>query len=199
MPDATSKPEGLRERKRRETLQRIAEVGLKLFLAKGYEATTLDEIAAAAHISRRTFFYYFKSKDDILLAHQGRYANALTAQVVENATPGSPFDVARDALIALSSRFQEPQLIATARLLREGKALGARRSTGHQQLEQALYAGLSELWPGKRHSDRLQLVAMASIAALRLAVDTWLQQDGKRPLPKYIRDAFKNLKAEICR
>lgn len=197
MSDPLSKLEGLRERKRRETLQRIAEVGLKLFLDKGYETTTLDEIAAAAGISRRTFFYYFESKEDILLVQQGGYADALKALVVESATPRTPFDVARDALLTLSSRFQESQMIAIARLMRERKALSARRFTGYLQLEHALYAGLCELWPEKRRRDRLQLVAMASIAALRMAVDTWLQQDGKRPLPKYIQDAFKNLKAEI--
>ena len=65
------KEEGLRERKRRETLRRIAEQGLKLFLTNGFEATTLDQIAEAAGISRRTFFYYFKSKEDILMAWQG--------------------------------------------------------------------------------------------------------------------------------
>ena len=80
-PDHT---EGLRERKRRQTLQRIAEVGLRLFLAKGYEATTLEEIAAAADIARRTFFYYFKSKDGILLAYQAGFADALKAAIPAN-------------------------------------------------------------------------------------------------------------------
>jgi AcrR family transcriptional regulator len=60
--DISTKNEGLRERKKRETLQRIAETGLKLFIAQGYEGTTLEAIAEAAGISRRTFFYYFKSK-----------------------------------------------------------------------------------------------------------------------------------------
>ena len=61
-----AKKEGLRERKRRETLQRIAEVGLKLFSEHGYEATTLEAIAEAAGIPPRTFFYYFKTKDEVL-------------------------------------------------------------------------------------------------------------------------------------
>ena len=65
------KKEGLRERKRLETLRRIAETGLKLFIAHGYEGTTLEAIAEAAGISRRTFFYYFKSKEEVLLAWQG--------------------------------------------------------------------------------------------------------------------------------
>jgi AcrR family transcriptional regulator len=51
---------------RRETRQRIAEVGQRLFLTRGYEGTTLDVIAAEADISRRAFFSYFKSKDDII-------------------------------------------------------------------------------------------------------------------------------------
>src|SRR5258705_515106 len=86
MQNALPKPAGLREQNRQHTLQRIAEVGIELFLAKGYEATTLDEIAAAAGISRRTFFYYFKSKEDILLTHLEGYADALRASVLKNAS-----------------------------------------------------------------------------------------------------------------
>ena len=41
---------------------------LKLFVKNSYDGTTLDAIAQAAGISRRTFFYYFKSKEDVLLA-----------------------------------------------------------------------------------------------------------------------------------
>lgn len=56
MDIVSSKPDGLRARKRQETLERIAETGLRLFSQNGYEATTLDAIAEAAGISRRTFF-----------------------------------------------------------------------------------------------------------------------------------------------
>ena len=191
------KPEGLRERKRRETLQRIAEVGLQLFLAKGYEATTLDEIAAAAGISRRTFFYYFKSKDDILLAYLDGYGVALKAAVLENASTGAPLDVARDAVLKVATRTEAPETIATARLMRNVKALRARGQVGYLQREQALYEALCALWPGKERREGLRFVAMASMGATRLAVDTWLALDGKRPLAKCIQDAFKTLKAEI--
>ena len=78
MIDLEKTPNDLRERKRRLTLDRIAEVGLKLFVENGYEATTLDAIAAASGISRRTFFYYLKSKEDVLLAHEsGNFPQAL--------------------------------------------------------------------------------------------------------------------------
>lgn len=197
MHKAVPKPEGLRERKRRQTLQRIAEVGLELFLTKGYDATTLDEIAVAAGISRRTFFYYFKSKTDILLAHLGGYEDALKMSVLENASAGAPVDVVRDSLLKLSARFQSSRTVAIARLIRSNEALRTRRQGNYLELEQALYETLCELWPAKERRDSLRLVAMASMGALRLAVDAWLEQDGTRPLAKYVGDAFKKLKAEI--
>ena len=66
---------------------------LEARVAKGYEATTLDEIAAAAGISRRTFFYYFKSKDDILLGHLAGYDDELRASVLGHAAAGSPISI----------------------------------------------------------------------------------------------------------
>ncbi len=46
-----------RERKRKQTAQRIAETGVRMFVEKGFEETTLDAIAEAAGIARRTFFH----------------------------------------------------------------------------------------------------------------------------------------------
>jgi AcrR family transcriptional regulator len=197
MPEALPRTEGLRERNRRQTLQRISEVGMELFVAKGYEATTLDEIAAAAGISRRTFFYYFKSKDDLLLAYVGAYAEALKISVRENSSGGAPIDIVRDALMELSTHYEPSKMIATARLMRNCDALGARRQLNYALLEDAIYEALCELWPAKQRRDILRLVAMASVGTMRLAVDIWLQQDGKRPLARHIRDAFEKLKAEI--
>lgn len=194
MQDVAAKPEGLRERKRRETLQRISEVGLKLFLAKGYEATTLDEIAAAAGISRRTFFHYFNSKEDILLAG---YAETLKALVIENASAGAPRDIVRLAVLKLVGPQREAQMIATARLVRQSETLRARNYGRLRELEQAVLKGLCELWPGKENRDRWRIIAMISIGALRLASDVWIEQDGKRPLANYVQEMFKKLKAEI--
>jgi AcrR family transcriptional regulator len=191
------KPEGLRERKRRETLHRIAEVGLNAFLTRGYDETTLDEIAAAAGISRRTFFHYFKSKDDVLLAYLGNYASMIKASVLEEPSPAAPIEIARNALLRLVGRFQEPEMMATARLMRESKTLRSRRHAGYLQFEQAIFDGLCELRPGQELRDSLRLVSLVAIAALRLAVETWQQQNARRPLAGYIQDAFEKLKTAI--
>lgn len=189
------KEEGLRERKRRETLQRISEVGISLFLTKGYDATTLDEIAAEAGISRRTFFYYFESKEDILLGYVSVYVESLKTAIRESASD-TPFNTVQDAVTKVFGRMETSKLLAIVRFMRASMTLGVKRRKD-LQFEQALFETLCEVWPAKSRRARLRLVTMASIGAMRVAVDAWFQQNGKRPLASYIREAFNDLRAEI--
>jgi AcrR family transcriptional regulator len=68
--------------RRTPAARRIAETGLRLFMTDGYENTTLEAIAEAAGISRRTFFYYFKSKEDIILVWQSNFTHLMRAAVI---------------------------------------------------------------------------------------------------------------------
>ncbi|MFC5667970.1 TetR/AcrR family transcriptional regulator [Kitasatospora misakiensis] len=63
----TTKP-GLRERKKERTRQALVAAAIELFGSKGYEETTIAELAEAADISTRTFFSYFASKEEVLFA-----------------------------------------------------------------------------------------------------------------------------------
>jgi AcrR family transcriptional regulator len=198
MDSASPKKEGRREQKRLETLRRIAETGLKLFIVHGYEGTTLEAIAAAAGISRRTFFYYFKSKEEVLLAWQGSgFVEALRPAMLEESPHQAPLDAVRHCLLKLISRYETKESIIVDRLLRSTEALRARKQAVYVDMEQALLGTMCELWPEPKRRASLQIVAMVSIGAMRLAMETWRQENGKRSLAKYLRESFATLKAEI--
>jgi AcrR family transcriptional regulator len=88
----------LRERKRRRTREAIVNAALELFEEKGYDGTTVADIAAAADIGTRTFFTYFASKDELLFpGADARVGAALDA--IESRLPGEgPADVLLRAL-----------------------------------------------------------------------------------------------------
>lgn len=191
------KEEGLRERKRRQTRQRIIDEGLKLFLANGFDATTLDAIAEAADISRRTFFYYFKSKEDIVLAYQSGSIERLRDTIVSESPDRPPLAVVRNALLKLTSTYSAEEMIPIDRLMISTESLRARKQAGYIAQEQALFAALCELWPQPKRRAGLRIVAMVSIGAVRLSLEAWRQDGSKRPLKDYLQDAFASLKAEI--
>ncbi|KRR05579.1 TetR/AcrR family transcriptional regulator [Bradyrhizobium valentinum] len=200
MESSAPKEERPRERKRRETLHRIAEQGLKLFLTHGYEATTLDAIAEAAGISRRTFFYYFKSKEEILLAWQdGGFTETLRAAVLEQSTKQSPLDAVKNALLELTNRFQADykQTKVIERLMCANESLRIRHQAKYVEKEQAVFDALCQMWPQPKRQPALRIVAMMSVGALRLAIDNWNRDQGKRPIANYLKEAFADLKSEI--
>jgi AcrR family transcriptional regulator len=191
MKGASERPQGLRERKRQETSERIIEKGLKLFVKHGFEATTLEAIAQAAGISRRTFFYYFKSKEDILLAaHDSGFREALRPMMLEESPDQAPLDAVQSCLVKLASRHETRESIVFDRLMQSTEALRARKEAVFVETEQILLNAMCELWPSPARRDGLRLVAMVAMGTLRLALDKWKANDAAHPLAYYIRQGF---------
>ncbi|MFC4534376.1 TetR/AcrR family transcriptional regulator [Sphaerisporangium dianthi] len=82
---------GLRERKKRQTRLALVDAGFKLFLARGYEATTVDQIAAAVEVSPRTFFRYFGSKEDLALDFTVEYDERIMTALAARPQDEPPF------------------------------------------------------------------------------------------------------------
>jgi AcrR family transcriptional regulator len=191
MRRALDQPQGLRERKRQETSERIIDKGLKLFVKNGYDATTLDALADAAGISRRTFFYYFKSKEDVLLAaRDSGFREALKPTMLAESADQPPFVAIQKCLIKLASRYETKESVVFDRLMQSTAALRARQEAGFVQTERILLEAMCELWPEPGRRDALRLVAMVAMGTLRLALEKWKQDDAAHPLAHYLRQSF---------
>jgi len=188
----SARPEGLRERKRRETRQRIAETALRLFLADGYERTTLDAIAAEASISRRTFFSYFKSKDDIILFGLAADWAQLMAELLKTPTDALPLDAVRDVMMKRIARYTTEQMTAIDNLMMSSESLLARKQTFYVEQEQELFNTLCEIWRQPERRTALRMVAVVSIGAQRIALQEWREQAGSI---KPVADFFRMLSA----
>lgn len=189
--------DGIRETKRRETHRRIAEAGIRLFLERGYDATTLDDIAEAAEISRRTFFAYFKSKDEILRAwERGGWEEILDD--VRQASPGElPLQVIRNAFSKHLSRYNTKQLKAIAKVMSSSETLRAAKHFSFAEREKLLFEVLCEVWRQPERKLVLRLVAMSAVGALRVAVETWELPGNRRPLQRLFVETLDALESAL--
>lgn len=196
-PVGTASPEGVRERKRRETRQRIAETALRLFLADGYENTTLDAIAENAGISRRTFFSYFKSKDELVIVWQNASWASLYEDLLKTSPDTQPLEAVRDLMVKHSTRYTTEEMAAIDRLMRSSESLRARKQAFYAEQEVALFNTLCEVWRQPERRMALRMVAMMSMGAMRLATQAYSEQTGPRkPISRCLRDAFETIKSE---
>ncbi|WP_214417123.1 TetR/AcrR family transcriptional regulator [Sphaerisporangium fuscum] len=96
---------GLRERKKRETRQRISDIAMGLFMTRGFDNVTVAEVARVADVSVNTVFNYFKTKEDLFLDRQEWYEDE-PSRIVRERRPGESVIAAlrRDFLDAIEQR-----------------------------------------------------------------------------------------------
>lgn len=89
---------GLRERKKQHTRDSLVRAAYELFVEKGYEETTVDEIVAAVDVSQRTFFRYFSSKEEVAFSLQALVSERYVGAVRSRPPGQSPVELLRSTL-----------------------------------------------------------------------------------------------------
>ena len=103
------KPTPLREQTRSVVRSLLARTAIELFAAKGYDDTTLEEVAAAAGVSRRTLFNYFRNKEDLALSGLSEQGELIAARLRRAPGRRGPLDVtARGVPGARGDRHSRP-------------------------------------------------------------------------------------------
>ena len=171
---------------------------MRLFLAKGYAATTVQEIAAAAGVSHMTFFRYFPSKEDVVLADD------YDPRIVElvRARPAAEPDVEkiRHALLAgLTGVYAADRqaLLERTRLVVGTPALRARLWENQLETEAVLVRALG---PDDRHAPdlRRRVLVAGCLAAVTTALLVWVEGDGEPELPGLVERAFVALRTGVA-
>jgi AcrR family transcriptional regulator len=124
---------GLRERKKRQTREAIAQAAMALFAEHGFDAVTVADVARAADVSEKTVFNYFPAKEDLVL-HGGQERRAALIEAIRTRPPGiSLVEVFRSATLDFVDAVERgpvepivavPRLVAQSRSLRDRLFLG---------------------------------------------------------------------------
>jgi AcrR family transcriptional regulator len=192
----TSIPTGLRGRKRAETYARIQTEAMRLFLERGFEATTLDEIAQAADVSRRSLFHYFASKEEIVFSTKADFP-ALIEEAIGRRPADEPLlDMVENALFDMAARYQWAQARDFARLIHTTPALSAGDQAKYEKVERVLAKALADRKGLPELDIACRVTAATAIGILKLATDAWLASDDAGP-DVFGRAAFAALRRVV--
>ncbi|CUW46866.1 TetR family transcriptional regulator [Novacetimonas hansenii] len=195
-PDASEdqpKP-GLRERKQGRVRATVIAEAMHLFSAQGYDQTTVDEIADAARISRRTLFRMFATKGDIVLAWTRGMTQSLSDALAACTLDMHPADAMMHAFTALVPQIAENRkdTYAFVFLIEKTPSLQTVSFQKYAKWEDCLAEGLA-----KRMTDRksrraaARLMARGGIAIFRTALDEWIRLKGRPALVPLLQKTYE--------
>jgi AcrR family transcriptional regulator len=183
-----------RQRKKTATRDRIRASALRLFREQGYDATTVEQIAAAAGVSHVTFFRYFPAKEDVALSDS---YDPLIASFIAQTPAAWPLIQRIRTVLAHGLRqiydTERDNLLVQNKLIVSTPALRERMWAGQLATQQAILQALEAEQPGAQASFPARVTVAACLAAASTAVLTWVENDGTPELPDLIEQAFDAL------
>lgn len=191
----------LRTRNRDRNRKEVADVALGLFLERGFDDVTVDEIAAAAGISRRTFFRYFDSKEGVVLPFEEERLEVLRGVLARRPAGESIFVGLRRALlaiVALETVAERAEMLARLRIIMEHPSLHARSLEQQSVMEAAVRELIAEHLGVDPETDlEARVVAGATMAAVRASAEVWHATGGREELSTLIARALDVLVGDL--
>ena len=189
---------GLRERKKQRTRWAIQEHAVRLFIEQGYDATTVDQIAAAAEISPATFFRYFKTKEDVVIEDD---YDPLLVRALESAPEDlPPLRALRYALRAGISQIpaeEWQQVYARSKLMMSVPALRARSLDNMLTTMNVLAPPLAHRLGLPETDLRVRSFAGAVIGAWLAVLLEWIDSEGTLDLADLMDEALVALETGL--
>jgi AcrR family transcriptional regulator len=172
---------------------RLEEAALDLYTERGFDETTVAEIAERAGLTERTFFRYFADKREVLFGGQDALLELFVGSIVEAPESMSPIDAVGAALMAAGPIFEDRHrharrrqaVIAANRRLQERELI--KLSSMASAMAQALVRrGVAE--------SAAKLAAEAGVAVFKVAFERWIGEGRRDQLPHFIQASLDELK-----
>jgi AcrR family transcriptional regulator len=173
---------------------RLAQAALQLYGERGYEQTTVAEIAARAGLTERTFFRHFADKREVLFAGAEAFESRFVDGVTGAPDTAAPIDAVAAGLDAIGALLQERRPFARQR---------QRIIAANAELQERERHKLASLAQRAAHALRergvtepaASLAAEAGVAVFRIAFERWLEESNTEDLPTVIHQSLDELKA----
>lgn len=167
---------GLRERKKQKTRETIERAALRLFAERGYDQTTLAEIADAADVAPRTIFAYFQSKEDIVFCDEPTFHQRLEQALTQRPPRATTVDALRDFLSSPDAADAQARL--RRRIIAASEGLRASEHARSAPLERIIAKSIARDLNAS-HEDIRPLLAAASVTvAFTVVRDRLLEGTG---------------------
>jgi AcrR family transcriptional regulator len=176
---------GLRERKKQRTREAIVDAALRLFEERGFDQTTIADIAEAADIAPRTFFGYFPSKEDVVFADFPETLETLAQRLRGRSDEETAIDAIRSWIGGLLEErgLVEERERCRKRVIAESPALAAHNRALMGQVDELLAEQIARDLGDRPDDVRPRMIASSVIGALS-ALDVKGTDEGESPPTK---------------
>ena len=173
---------------------RLERAALELYVERGFEQTTVAEIAERAGLTERTFFRYFADKREVLFAGSGTLRDLMAGALAGAPESAAPIEAVAAALQTAGALIQERREYSRQRqaVIAANAALQERELIKLAALASALAEALRQRGVGEPAAS---LTAEAGIAVFKIAFERWHSEPGQPELPQLISEALGELRA----
>lgn len=183
----------LRERKKLKTYNGLVEAAFSLFKEQGFEATTVEQIADRAEVSRRTFFRYFATKESIAFPHHAERLELFEKYLSQRIHGETPLTAVRRCLIIIAREYEREreQVLVQATLIESSPTLIARDRILDLRWEEVIAEALSDgVDPSDEYKRQTRLLAGAVVGVIRAALREWMSSGCQLDLVKLGTEAL---------
>lgn len=186
---------------RRRLRAELAVAALDLFAEQGYDATTVDQIAETAGVGRRTFFRYFRSKEDVVFPdHDERLAEVVGILDSDETSEDPLTVVGRAAELVLEMYLAEPEVsLKRFELTRRVSSLRDKEIASIDRYQRVFSRYLRARYTDEQDGGlRAAVASSAVVAAHNQVLREWLKSGGELAAPERLREALRIVRSAVA-